>query len=133
MDYTVIGGRVDLASRLEGATRKYGVPMIVSDATKRDTTLPITWRMLDRVAVNGKNETTLIWGPRDRGEDFMAKGEKALKLNARLQFEEARWQFLELSSQNDPTDRPYEIYAERCQQFLSAPSGEDWGRVWRLS
>ena len=133
MNYTVIGDGVNLASRLEGATKQYGVPMIVSDATKRDTTLSVTWRMLDRVAVKGKNETTLIWEPCDREEDFVAKWDKALTLYASRQFEEARRQFLELLAQNDPTDSPCEIYAERCHRFLSAPPSEPWDRVWRLS
>ena len=53
MDYTVVGDTVNVAQRLEAQTRKYRVPVIVSDATAE--ALPdVLFRELDTVVVKGR-------------------------------------------------------------------------------
>jgi len=62
LNYTVIGDNVNLASRLESVTKEYGVPIIVSEAT-RVLTADIEYRMLDRITVKGKQEAVTIHTP----------------------------------------------------------------------
>ncbi len=62
LNYTVIGDNVNLASRLESVTKEYGVPVIVSEAT-RTLTPDIEYRMLDRITVKGKQEAVTIYTP----------------------------------------------------------------------
>jgi adenylate cyclase len=62
LNYTVIGDNVNLASRLESVTKEYGVPIIVSEAT-RILTVDIEYRMLDRITVKGKQEAVTIYTP----------------------------------------------------------------------
>ncbi len=62
LTYTVVGDAVNLASRLEGLTRSYRVPTIVSQATRRGTS-DILFRSLDLVQVKGKVNTTKIYEP----------------------------------------------------------------------
>lgn len=66
LNYTALGDTVNLASRLESATRIYGTRLLVSADVKARAGEGIVFRCVDRVAVKGKTEGVLLYEPLGR-------------------------------------------------------------------
>jgi len=58
--YTLLGDEVNLASRLEGLNKVYGTHIMAVDVLREEAGDGFEWRRLDRVAVKGRHQGTLV-------------------------------------------------------------------------
>jgi adenylate cyclase len=124
-DYTVMGDRVNFASRLEGITRQYGTDILVSKETYDLAKKTFLFREVDTVRVKGKKKAEAIYEPlrlrngSDHGEEELAeRHEKALALYRKGHFEAAAKAF-EFNSLNG--DRVAEVFLKRITDWEGIP------------
>ena len=129
MDSTVISDAVNLASRMEGLTKEYGVSMLISHHTFRHLHHPVMYafRVIDRVQVKGKSEMVSVFEifeadpPELRESKLLTKStfEKGLFLYTRHALREAA-QLFEACLELAPEDKVAQIYLKRCQHRVRA-------------
>jgi len=87
-DYSVLGDTVNLASRLEGLTKDYSVPVIIGEGTARAIEADYFVLELGRIAVRGRSEVTPIFTVLGRASERDTLAGQAL-LAAHRQWREA--------------------------------------------
>jgi adenylate cyclase len=138
LNYTVVGDGVNLASRIEGLSKRYGVSVVVSEAT-RSLVRGFVFRELDRVRVKGRAEPVVIYEP--VAESMAADARMLAELDAyaaalaryrERQWDEALSIFRRLESER-PGCRLYRIYVERTEGLLREGPGPDWDGTFAFS
>jgi len=130
--YTVLGDPVNLAARLEGLTKEYGVGILVSETTK-EAAPDIVYCELDRVRVKGKGLAVSIYEPIgipaevSAGQMERIKRVQQMLLHYRVQ----QWDEAEAILQDlGETDKILvKLYRERLAGMRAHPPGKDWDGV----
>ena len=132
MDSTVISDAVNLASRIEGLTKDYGVPLLISQQTLERLRNPADYaiRIVDKVQVKGKSQYVIVYEVFDADPPDVLAAKlanlsvytEAMLLCDRKQFREAGKLFEEClrTNPNDPVAR---IYLKRCRDWRSLLKG----------
>jgi adenylate cyclase len=127
MESTVISDAVNLASRVEGLTKMYGVGVVASVQTlcRLDDPQKYKCRFLDRVKVKGKKMPVAVFEIYDGDSDMMIQlkaqtqtyFEQGIFFHYQQQFAQARQMFLRVLEVNKQDQAAY-FYAERCDMLM---------------
>ena len=131
--YTAMGDAVNVASRLEGRTKAYGVGILVGEAT-RARVQDVVFREIDRVKVKGKDEAITIYEPlglqSERAVDAqeMRLWDEVLRAYRVQEWAAAEEGLVRLQALN-PACGLYEVYWKRILDRRSNPPARDWDGV----
>lgn len=137
MAYTVMADAVNLASRLEGLTKQYGVGVLCGEATQAACP-EILFRPVDRVRVKGKQVPVAIYEPLGPLSEVDADVHAAARSfeTALDAYQAKRWDEAEATLkllQGKAPCKLYEIYLERIAHFRNNPPPEDWDGVFTFT
>jgi len=132
--YTVMGDPVNVASRLEGRTKYYGVGILVGEPT-RNAVKDVVFKEIDRIKVKGKDEPVAIFEPlgREGAVDRGRMDEARLWHQCLLQYRARDWDHADMSLLNltrlNPQAKLYQEFVERIAGLRRAPPGPGWDGV----
>jgi adenylate cyclase len=141
-DYSVLGDSVNLASRVQGQCRLYGVPIIVGQTTARALADRAAVAELDFITVRGKSEAQLIYaivGGRDIATSESFKRWQDIHAEVLTYYRHRQWELaisaIEQSRAADTAGR-FDVlcglYLKRIREFQVKPPAADWNGVIAL-
>ena len=134
-ELTAIGDCVNLGSRLEGATKEYGLDLLISDVVQQRVASRFICRSVDLVRVKGKSkpvEVFTVLGPREIApptglDDF----EKGMSLYREGRFGDAR-RFFDQAAADGMDDFLTNVFIQRCGNLIAMPP-ENWDGVYTMT
>lgn len=135
--YTVLGDAVNLASRLESATKQYGLRLLVGEVTAVQAPNHVL-RLVDRLRVKGKTEPVKVYEPLCRREQAtpallarLTSWDRALQCYFDQRWDDAENELGELLAA-EPECRLYQIFLERVAAMRVMPPAATWDGVYIL-
>ena len=147
-DYSVLGDAVNLAARLEGQSKAYGMNVVLGPNTRNAVKDRLATIDLDYIQVKGKTEGTYIYGL--LGDESVLADPKFQYLQNLIydaqetyraqQWDEAQAMCDEIRDLGSDEKKPWileanlhvlcDVYDERIAEYKIAPPPEDWDGVY---
>jgi adenylate cyclase len=138
-DYTCLGDHVNLASRLEGQSKPYGVRIVIGPRTFEHIRNDYQCFEMDCIAVKGKKDGTRIYTVLENNlsesqYNIVVSGHFAFLNDYRMQ----RWDGAishanELMTQNKEMKKYYEMMVERIMELRTSNLDSSWDGVFRAN
>ena len=138
-DYTCLGDSVNLASRLEGQSKPYGVKIVIGPKTAEYVLDEYYVLELDTIAVKGKKQGVDIYTVLGLNEDFIhtdfkTEHNKMLALYRQANFKASIKMAKELQkSAHKDMSAYYNMMIERCEDYIKNPPPKDWDGIYRAT
>jgi len=141
-NYSVLGDSVNLASRLEGQSKNYGLPIIVGSRTASAVGHKFAVLELDCITVKGKTEPESVYTVLGRSD--VADSDRFGQLRESVNDMLARFRRQDFSGATQAIERCrkfgdgfglsdlFDIYSERIRVFEENPPPADWNGVFVL-
>lgn len=147
-DYSVLGDAVNLAARLEGQSKSYGMNVVLGPPTRAAVKDRLATIDLDYIQVKGKTEGTYIYGL--MGDEEVLADPKfkylqnlifdAMETYRAMQWDEAQAMFDEIRDLGSDEKKPWileanlhvlcDLYDERITEYKETPPDPDWDGVF---
>lgn len=147
-DYSVLGDTVNLAARLEGQSKSYGMNVVLGPTTNTAVESRMATIDLDFIQVKGKTEGTYIYGL--MGDADLKANPEFIKLQALIHetiesyrqqnFDDAKKGLQKIRIDGNDSNKPWnlevtldvlcDLYEERIAEYKENPPSPDWDGVF---
>jgi adenylate cyclase len=130
MEFTVLGDGVNLAARLESATKQFHTDILVGEQVEKLTRENFIYRTVDFLTVKGKTKPVEVFSlVSDRSVPppaWLATYHGAIKLYRGRKFSEAAARFNDARHEMTGEDFLCTMYRLRCAAYEQKPPPENW-------
>lgn len=136
MEFSCIGDPVNLASRVEGLTKFYGITIMITEHTLQEIKDLFITREIETVIVTGKKTGCRMFELLGKKGDHISDATQktldlyrlAYEIYKNRKFQEAADLFSAAVTLSD--DGPSKVLLERCKHFVDNPPPPEWNSVY---
>ena len=139
-NYSVLGDTVNLASRLEGRTKDYRIPVVIGSRTAEGAKRKFAVMEIDLIMVKGKKQPEAMFTVLGRSEvEADPRCQELRATNAQMlgRFRKQQWDdAIDLIARcrkfanGFDLSGLYDMYQERIELYRAQPPGSDWDGVY---